>query len=591
MSKIRLLPQSEALKIAAGEVIERPAHVVKELLENALDAQATAISLYINDIGKTLIRIVDNGVGMSIDDARMCFLSHATSKIQTIHDLESIATFGFRGEALASIAAISRVTLMTRQRETPVDAMGHMIEYSECSVLQEAAVACPTGTDILVRDLFFNTPVRKKFLKSDETEWNAIQWLFHAFCMSNVGVHFKLYRDGKLVLNAPPVASAKDRAAQLWDYDASQALLPLLEDVQLPFRISGFISNHNMWRYGRQFMHFFVNKRWVKNSELSKGLLKGYLNVLPPERFPIAMIFIDIDASSIDVNVHPKKEEVKFVRPGVVQAALSNLVKKTLEQNLSQTISPMPQKTFITQPQWQSYQVQAPREIDQSVSALFDFDPFPSQPEAFQAPRVEQQPLLEPTPIHEAFAIMGQLFKTYILFEKDNELVMIDQHAAHERVLYEKYQTKFLDQQGTTLLFPETIRLSKQQVHDVMQQRDFFERQGIDLDGLGDESLVIRSAPPQLRGTSLQEFINDAARFINEHEGMDKTLFGQKLNEHLHAQMACKSAVKAGDVLTLAQMHQLIRDLQQTPNRFICVHGRPTTWSMPRSELEKKFKR
>lgn len=628
--KIQVLSPQEALKIAAGEVIERPAHVVKELIENALDAGATSIDVYIKKVGKSLIRIVDNGCGMGPADAHACFLAHATSKIRHLGDLETVMSFGFRGEALASIAAISKVTLTTKSDQAALDDLGTEVVYSESTLLSQTDVSCPTGTDINIADLFFNTPVRKKFLKQDETEWNAIQQIVHAFCLSNPSVSFRLYQDSKLVLNAPAVTIAKDRAAQLWDYDCAQNLIALSDDehngltLSPPFRISGFISHHNFWRYGRQQIHFFVNKRWVKNTELSKGLLKGYLNVLPADRFPAALIFIEIEPQFIDVNVHPKKEEVKFVRPGVVQTTLAMMVKKTLEDHLSKKLAP-PQKTQVEQPvleapmesivapsfdqafptntsfervhqkdrpfynvSEQSFRGSIPiieqsKVADDQLKALFDFEPNPSI-STIQIP-------LEVLPEKLTFNIIGQLFKTYILLEKDDEIVFVDQHAAHERVLYEKYQKSFEQQHGTTLLFPETLRLSPQLTAGVLEHKNFFEQQGIDLDALGTHDLVIRSSPPQLKGPSLKEFITDAAHFIHEHHSLDQSLFGKEFNQHLHAQMACKSAVKAGDILTQQQMQQLLADLHDAENRFICAHGRPTTWSIPKSQFEKQFQR
>lgn len=635
VQKIQVLPLHEALKIAAGEVVERPAHVVKELVENSLDAGSTIIDIHIKKVGKELIRIVDNGVGMGAADAHLCFLPHATSKISNLADLEKIQSFGFRGEALASIAAISKVTLVTKSDQAAIDDLGIELVYSESALLAESEAPAPQGTDISVADLFFNTPVRKKFLKQDETEWNAIQQIVHAFCLSYPHVHFRLYHDGKLVLNAPSVTTCKDRASQLWDYECSQNLIPLLDDenngrVQSPpFQITGFISHHNFWRYGRQQIHFFVNRRWVKNSELSKGLLKGYLNVLPPDRFPAALIFIEIEPHFIDVNVHPKKEEVKFVRPGVVQTTLALMVKKTLEVHLAIKLSTV-HDGHIKSDQWPSNQVQsvqthfervpwqdripqhavpvdfhnkfpsgavmAERQLTQEMRAhapslhgdeldkIFTFEP---QGTTLTQEQMPLQSVSEPL----ASKIIGQLFNTYILLEKSDEIVFVDQHAAHERVLYEKYQKNFERQHGTTLLFPEVLTLTPQVVLELLEHKTFFDQQGIDLDALGERQIVIRSAPPQLKGSSLKELVIDAANFIQEHHTLERSLFGKEFNQHLHAQMACKGAVKAGDILTVQQMQQLIIDLQNTENKFICAHGRPTTWSVPKSEFEKQFKR
>lgn len=598
IAKIKVLPQQEALKIAAGEVIERPAHVVKELVENALDAGATSVSVYIQKAGKELIRIIDNGCGMVSQDAHMCFLPHATSKISCMDEVERVASYGFRGEALASIAAISNVTLITKPNDSPDDALGVSITYKGGGVEQEVALACPVGTDIQIHDLFFNTPVRKKFLKQDETEWNAIQNIVYAFCFSHSHVHFKLYHDNKLMLNAPPVTTAKDRALQVWEPNIAQNLIPLHSDEDLAnaLRINGYISHHNFWRYGRQNIYFFVNNRWVRNTELSKAVMKGYANVLPPDRFPAAIIFVTIDFQALDINVHPKKEEVRFSKPLVVQTELMNCIKSTLEKHVSSVIGEkkleqgvsidLPQQFF--EPLLSQPYVRAPQNDTPHWANSFSSEPFDKQ-SLYQ--KATTLPVISNEVDIQDFKVIGQMFNTYIILEKADSVVFIDQHAAHERILYERYKKNFDIQHGTALLFPESFTVSPVAIQGLLRCKDFFERQGIAIDVLGADQIVVRSAPPMLKGTSLKELISQAASFIMEHESLEQSLFAQKINEHIHAQIACKSAVKAGDILTMLQMHQLIADLGQTPNRFICVHGRPTTWSIPKMDLEKKFKR
>ena len=535
MGKIRLLSTHEALKIAAGEVIERPAHIIKELLENSIDADSTNISLYVEKAGKKLIRIVDNGTGMSVEDAKICFLPHATSKITSLDDLEGVSTFGFRGEALSSIAAISKVRLITKSKELSDSALGTSIAYSEDKILKTEEISCPKGTDIQIQDLFFNTPVRKKFLKKNETEWNTILSVFYAFCLSNKNITFKLYHDGKLILNTPPINNIKDRVTQIWEYNFSQNVIPLLENdlaKDSSVKISGLISHHNFWRYGRNNIYFFVNRRWVRNRELSKGLMKGYLNVLPPQRFPVAIVFVDIDSQFLDVNVHPKKEEVKFVKPGVVQTALSLAVKKTLEEHLSSKISmshkvkddtqnykPIPQSKFHYQeieqkenqnlnwekrlPAWQTKNLNHPNFVIEEKKWKED-----SQQNVIPSSKVE------------APKIIGQLFKTYIVLEKEQDIVFIDQHAAHERILYEKFRKNFESQQGTSLLFPEVINLSTSQTSNILAFKDFFTVQGINVEQIGASQIVVRRAPPNLKGPSIRDLIIQASQFIEEHESL-----------------------------------------------------------------------
>lgn len=659
MNKIKLLPPSEALKIAAGEVVERPANIVKELLENSIDAGATAITLYLEKAGKQSIRIVDNGCGMSPDDAQLCFAPHATSKITSLEDLESINTFGFRGEALASIAAISNVTLITRTASS-TNQLGIRIEYTAGQLLKAEPVACPEGTDLTVANLFYNTPVRKKFLKQDTTELNQITALVNAFCLSNPQISFKVLHDNKLVLNAPAVAQGKDRGGQLWDFGFADNLV-LLEPIQshpdYPFVLNGYISQPGYYRYGRDLIFFFVNNRWVKNAELAKALLKGYLNVLPQGRFPAAFIFITIDVALVDVNVHPKKEEVRFARPGIVEQLLTASVQGTLEKfttlKLTSMGTPAAHRAMDSTDSRlrQGSDAQAPRVgvIEEhnntftqhhqeplytgqpSSFAIAGYDPgfgqsdTNTQPQTFEIGHLQHKPFPNhffdqtSTPCHPELrsgirdstnlpdlqtsfsqlattdnlegTIIGQLFSTYILIEHHDEFIMVDQHAAHERILYEEFAKNFDYKEGTALMFPEIVKLPNHQIERILNEQAFFAHQGIILEQFGPAELVIKTSPPRINNQSLKELILQAAAFIEEHEALEHEEFSRKLNEHMHSHMACKAAVKAGDVLSHQEMQKLITDLAKTEKRFICVHGRPTIWTLNQSVIEKHFKR
>ena len=331
MARIKQLSAQEAQKIAAGEVVERPANVVKELIENSLDAGATQIIIYIEDAGKKLIRIVDNGYGMSQEDAYLCFKHHATSKINSVDDLHALTTFGFRGEALSSISSVSTVTLITKEAAA-LSATKLMLH--DGIVTSEENIPGNTGTDIAIANLFYNVPARKKFLKTNETEWRQIQLLFQAICLDYQDVHFKLYHQNNLVFNCPATNDAQQRIAQLWDHTVAQQTIPI-QYAANNFKISGIITNHTYSRYDRSALYFLVNKRWVKNHTLSKALLKGYLNVLPHDKFPLACIAITIDPAEIDVNIHPRKEEVQFLHPRIIENALHTCVKEALEKHLS----------------------------------------------------------------------------------------------------------------------------------------------------------------------------------------------------------------------------------------------------------------
>jgi DNA mismatch repair protein MutL len=695
VNKIKILSQYEAQKVAAGEVVERPSNIVKELIENAIDAESKNISLYIEKSGKQGIRIIDDGFGMSEEDAEKCFLPHATSKITKIEELESVCSFGFRGEALASISSVSRVTLTTKLRANESN-MGVCVCYEAGGIKSKKTVACSEGTSLFVSDLFYNIPVRKKFLKQDETEWNQIQSIFQVFCLSNIKVHFKLFRDGKLIIAAPPVSTVKDRITQLWGHNFSTHIIQLISKSACPswtqigmkkgfhttvrpevtrrgsfqgkdtnniskkhdwITISGAVSNHNFWRYNRQHIFLFVNNRWVKNQELSKALLKGYSNVLPPGKFPAAFIFIKINKEHVDVNVHPKKEEVRFVKPNTVQTILQNVIKETLENHVTQQISSqrkeassetkveefLPSEPFFTSP-GRDFRFTAPphprstcfadtRDIrniasqsrgtglpastspqQQIPEETFEFVPIPKinyqnndarhDSTECVSNKVEVYPKQNQENYNQRSVVASlaqdeiitskvfvQLFNTYIMIEKEDKLILIDQHAAHERILYEKFLHNFEKKNGILLLFPEIISLPEHQIKLVLREKQVFSNQGIEIDQFGQNELAIKTSPPSVQNQSLKELIKEAISLIEENRHLEKDLFRKKFNEHVHSHMACKAAIKAGDKLTLQQMEKLVFDLQQVNNRFICVHGRPTTWNISKKDIEKQFRR
>jgi len=635
MNKIKVLPPQEALKIAAGEVVERPSSVAKELVENSLDSGANLISIYIEDSGKKLIRILDNGCGMSHEDSKKCFLPHATSKINSIDDLNFISSFGFRGEALAAISSVSKVFLTTKERGE--DSLAIRLEFLNGDFKLEEIVSRSNGTDIEIFDLFYNIPVRKKFLKQDETEWNQILNNFYAFAFSYIDVHFKLFRDGKLQFNLPPVSCLKSRVAQVFEHNFSENLIDL-DEVNKNFlkdsgvSISGLISNNNFYRYNRSQIFFFVNQRYVKNQALSKALLKGYLNVLPEGKFPAGFLFINLDSKFVDVNVHPRKEEVKFSKPGFIESLITDSVKKTLENYVTSKIS--------LNMAWDNSQVQSVSNISRSIISAqaeiqapnLNFMPFSNEhvacsvsscgninqscSEEFFVNNETQN--LNPVPViptqagiqtpnlniqksflNKEFSaensfkgnIIGQFLNTYILIEQDDALVVVDQHAAHERILYEEFSKYFDAKDGISLLFPEIITLKESHLELILNEAWFLKEQGIEIERFGNNQIAIKSSPPKIQSQSLKDLILEIISFIEENENLEKEIFYKKLNEHVHAQMSCKAAIKAGDKLSNEEMHNLLNQLVKTSNRLICVHGRPTTWVLSKNEIEKIFKR
>lgn len=626
MAKIRQLPIHEAQKIAAGEVVERPANVVKELVENALDAKSSSISLYIEDGGKKLIRIIDNGTGMSSEDAHMCIKHHATSKITTIHDLETITTFGFRGEALSSIAAVSKITLITKEIDA---AIGTQLEIEESSVVKETAVACNAGTDIAVQDLFYNVPARKKFLKTKETEWRAILQLFYAFCLDYPMVSFKLYSENKLVHNCPGVQHISIRLAQLYESSLAQSIL-LIENTgedRMDLGLSGAICQPNYNRYDRNCIFLFVNQRWVKNHKLSQAFIKGYQKMLQPERYPVGFIFINIDPKCVDINIHPRKEEVQFLHPRIVENFIEATVKQRLEayhaQNLGIKLQPYLSQQSLNQ---QEITVNNIKEKEQALPSEAEKQNFLAMlNQNFTPPKLVQpqlpvnQSIILPAPIAENsisqpiekivgniieakiesvvekdtinFTLIGQVLFTYIIIETEEGLVLIDQHAAHERIMYERLGKKFNEIIPVKLLFPNVINLISHDISLLSPYLSLFATFGVTIEQISNSELIVHETPIFLKNQPLDDLIKQVISLIHENCNIEANQLRKIIQEKIHAQMSCKSAIKAGDKLTIESMNNLIKELYNTENKLTCPHGRPTIWPISKYEIEKKFKR
>ena len=642
MPKIKQLSPHEAQKIAAGEVIERPANIVKELVENSIDAGATRITIYTEDGGKQLIRVVDNGCGMDIIDAQKCFDRHATSKITQVSELETIDTFGFRGEALASIASVSKIILLTKEEDS---VEGIQITITANEIMATAAHACTTGTDIIITDLFFNIPARKKFLKTTQTEWNAIQLLFKAFCFDYPHIHFMLFSEGKQIHNCPISSDIKNRALQLFEPIAHKHLLETSSNGEIS--VHAIISDHQHYRYDRSGLYFFVNKRWVKNQHLGSALIKGYSNVIPNGRYPIGIIHITVPAHEVDINIHPRKEEVKFLHPRRVEQLLQQMVKKALEDNLSLHLKK--DVAFKSAPShFEQIRDFKPFEFDHALdhSSLlvssqssrahpdtlapiryhFIGDPIQdtstgsvvntspefsrAHPElvegsrAFILQQVQDERydklVTEKTSEHSTEIVteirlqgrlIGQYNNTYLLIEKEDGLFLVDQHAAHERILYELFSQRFHEVATIQLLFPHIITLSTHDIDTVIPHLNIFIKYGILVEQCASDQLIIQSLPVHLKNESLADIIKEVISWIIESQSLDKDSFMKTLNHKLQAQMACKAAVKAGDILTQEKMEQLLSDLEKTANRFSCPHGRPTGWLLSLAEIERKFKR
>ena len=615
MKKIKILPLTEVQKIAAGEVVQRPVNVVKELLENALDAGASKLQLHIEKAGKKRICITDNGSGMEHEDALACFLPHATSKLEKADGIAQVQTFGFRGEALASIAAVSKIELITKADSADDHALGTQVCIE--GGLQTACNAHATlpGTRISVHDLFYNTPARRLFLKRDETEWQQILTCVQAFCLSNLQIDLKLYHDHHLVYDAPPAPNTATRMSQLWGHHTADKMLELSSEQKYDdVTVAGIISQPHWWRYNRNQIFFFVNGRWVKNSNLIKGLMQGYAAVLPAQKYPAAVLSFWVDQNSIDINVHPQKDEVQFSQPLRIQKAVAHQTLKTLEAYTTKQLAPRPSSTYYVPktleyavaplasvpsqdtatPALQLAKETAPGPIEQAPHIAKHTETItqkvlPSSTIKLHLTQSTQQPIHCPAP-EEEVSIIGQLFNTYILIEQDKELVLIDQHAAHERILYERFTKQFAIAESTTLLFPRMIWVSAADIEVLLNLQELLMQQGIIFDRCGEERIALTATPPQAQHidyeTLFTTLINLSEDRMIEHEDVRAMI-----REHVHSHLACKSAIRAGDILSHARMQEMLRELRTCDNRFICAHGRPTSWTVSQAYIEKQFKR
>ncbi len=601
MAKIKQLSPHEAQKIAAGQVIDRPANVVKELIENALDANASRIAIHVEDGGKQLIRVVDNGYGMDKEDAIACLQKHATSKIRSVDELISISSYGFRGEALASIAAVSKLTLCTKEADSTE---GIKVHNNDDKISCEPT-ACPEGTDITIANLFYNMPARAKFLKKRETETRHIIQLLQAMSLTYPSHHFQLFVDGNPHLNCPPQETLLGRCAQLWGQQTARHILTVEPNDYKGVSISGIVSNHTWFRYDRRTIFFLVNNRWVTNPSLGRALLNGYSNVLPHGRYPTACISIQIDPAEIDINTHPKKEEVMFAHPRIVEQLIAKAVRATLEQGVSKQIKR--DVSFAT-----SHTEYIPPPYN--ATPFSSFTPPPQQTNTapiIQIPHNEEPlPIIQATPPSqteitasqhnqsisneqntESYTMVGQFHKTYILIEQEKGLYLIDQHAAHERIMYELFLKRFQDIPTINLMFPPLIACSTDDLALLEPHLHIFHDHGIQIEPFGKEQLIVQATPVHLKNCSFDDLIKQVIGWISEYRHVDQEQFLKKIHDKLRAQMACKAAVKAGDSLTQEQMRTLIDDLATCPNRFSCPHGRPTGWLFSFHDIEKRFRR
>lgn len=665
MPAIIQLPSHIANLIAAGEVVERPASVVKELLENAVDAGATKVTVEMRDGGMTFLRVTDNGCGMEPEDAKTAFLRHATSKLRRAEDLGEISTMGFRGEALAAIASVSRIDLMTK----PTGAIsGTSLHLDAGVVTQQTEAGCPDGTTIIIRDLFYNTPARMKFMKSDSVEGSRVTAAVQLQALAHPQVAISMVRDGKTILSTPGDGSLQ--AAVYCVYGRDFAAMVPVQSSWDSYRLSGYVSKPSDSRPSRNFQTFFVNDRPVKSRLLISALEEAYRNQLMVGKFPACVLHLELPANAVDVNVHPAKTEVKFLnektvfdcvhygvlaalnktpdRPAVqfakphpAPAEAAAHTEAAPKQNFFRTMTPEEFRSFSSamkdapQPRPQAAAAAAalipkdipekavlrspvltpdgalplpPRKIEPvqpaaSVPPAMQSDlppleeppeapepqlpPMPEAPEPVlpEEPEAIQQEL--PMPQTPDWRLVGELYRTYILVEQGDDAFLIDKHAAHERILFDKLKANQEAISGQTLLSPIAVRLSPTAAGELLANIPMLEELGFQLEEFGDSTVLLRQIPMDLSPDAAAEAVESlAADLLNGRREQKDTV----RDELLHT-VACKAAIKAGWITDEQELYAIAKAVMEREDLKYCPHGRPICVSLSKKQVEKQFRR
>ena len=628
-NKIAVLEKSTIDKIAAGEVVERPSSVVKELVENAIDAGASAITVEIKDGGKSYIRITDNGCGIPEDELSVAFMRHSTSKLRDASELADIHTLGFRGEALSSISAVSRVEMITKPADTLMG-VRYVIEGSKEVSLDK--IGAPDGTTIMVYQLFFNTPARKKFLKTDTTEASYISELMERLALSHPDISFCFISNKKEKIHTSGNGNLMDTIYQIYGRLIASNLLAVEKETDL-LKVSGFIGNSNVARGNRSLENFYINGRYIKSPLLSKSVEEGYVGYLMQHQYPFCVLMITTKEASVDVNVHPTKQEVRFDDEMAIADIFKSLIFERLHQRediaevtLDENVQAAPlRKTTendATDPGSESMTCEpeskkeetiievapAPFEksrlekMRQKITAQIHTDtPYERKyQEYYQEKEKEQDQSREEKVTYEQTSflseqarakhrIIGQVFDTYWLIEHDNKLYIIDQHAAHEKVLFERMMKQLQDKEMTTQYVspPIIVSLTRAEQDILKRYEEVFSELGYVISSFGGNEFAIEGVPGNLFSFDVKEFFMELLASCGELKGND----GHDMIVEKVASMSCKAAVKGNNRLSYPEIEELLDELLSLENPYHCPHGRPTIIAMTKYELEKKFKR
>lgn len=632
MAKIQLLDQKTIDNIAAGEVIERPASVVKELVENAVDAKANAVTVEIKDGGMTLIRVTDNGIGIPKDQVKTAFLRHATSKIRSVEDLLSVSSLGFRGEALSSISAVAQVELVTKTAES-FSGVSYKIYGGEEEAFDD--IGAPDGTTFLVKNLFYNTPARRKFLKSATTEAGYVEQMMVHIALSHPEISFKFIHNNKNKIYTSGNGKVKDIIYHIYGRDVAGALIPL-EAQNEDVKVTGFVAKPYVSRGNRNYESYFINGRYIKSSIIYKAIEEGYRTFTMKHRYPFVCLDFKIDQELLDVNVHPTKMEIRF-RNGreiyelVVDAVRAALLQKDLVQDVLRETpkkKELPKTKEVKKPE--PFEVNRRKEevqkVDQQGQAVQQQIEKPSHPvkktlTASESSKNTKKPTyaglnyntqkkefpqyktdelssnqmtLREDPVFSVQArpdrkILGQLFKTYWLIEYEDQLFIMDQHAAHEKVNYEKLMKNFKEKEiySQRLEPPMVVTVSMTEAEALTRYKDAFAGLGFTIESFGGNEYCIREVPANLYGIGERDLFMELLDAVSQENGtLDTEVIASKI-----ATMACKMSIKGNQRVSLMEVEHLLDELMKLENPYQCPHGRPTIIKMSKYEIDKKFKR
>lgn len=633
MPQINILPKEVYQLIAAGEVVERPSSVVKEMIENSVDAGAKNITVEIKNGGSTYIRITDDGCGIARSEVKKVFISHATSKIKVSDDLDKIGTLGFRGEAMASISAVAKVQLLTR---TPDEEIGTRYEIAGGQELDFSDAGCPVGTTIVVADIFFNTPARMKFLKKDVTEANAVAGVVERIAVSHPEISFRFIRDGKQTLITSGNGDLKSTIYSVFGREFANSLIPVDYEIN-NMRVSGFVTKPSMSRKSRGMQFFFINSRLVKSQTAMAALEQAYRNSIMVGKFPGCVLNIECNSSFVDVNVHPAKIEVRFANEKPVFELVYYGVKNAIEMldtpKEAHFSAPRPTQTTVngkidffkpkeevpTQMQFKQesnpddfWRVASPDVVrdkspkseeaqnyveESTTTAKLDLNKFTkpfisNEQQANNEPETQEQ--TKPLPKQEKaesvevpdFRLVGEIFKTYIIIEMDGDCYMIDKHAAHERMNFEalKASTEIVSQ---VLLSPVAVRLSREEYNAVLSNLDLYSKCGFAIEDFGNSTVLVRECPSILDGEDVSGLVEETAAKLLD----GKTDITPEQMDWIFHSTSCRAAVKAGDKTSPYEMELFVKKLLANPNIRYCPHGRPVMIKLSKYDIEKQFGR